>query len=141
MELTDSLKTLFIETAVSLKGSDRRLFMAALSNSSAPAASDEPNASWAGTASPFEKACMNSTVASSVSMPFQLAAENGPKSTYPTCSMTCDIVDGQSQTDPQFRSKRLYTRFSATEVRRQLIAKKAIKTLNCPPHKPSLSNS
>ena len=32
------------------------------------------------------------------------------------------IVDGQSQADPQFRSNRLYTRLTATEVRRQLIA-------------------
>jgi hypothetical protein len=32
------------------------------------------------------------------------------------------IVDGQSQTDPQFRTNRLYTRLSAAEVRRQLIA-------------------
>jgi hypothetical protein len=34
------------------------------------------------------------------------------------------IVDGQSQADPQFRSNRLYTRLTATEVRRQLIAQK-----------------
>ncbi len=33
------------------------------------------------------------------------------------------IVDGQSQVDPQFRTTRLYTRLTATEVRRQLIAK------------------
>ena len=32
------------------------------------------------------------------------------------------IVDSQSQTDPQFRTTRLYTRLSAAEVRRQLIA-------------------
>lgn len=32
------------------------------------------------------------------------------------------IVDGQSQADPQFRTKRLYTRLTVTEVRRQLIA-------------------
>jgi hypothetical protein len=32
------------------------------------------------------------------------------------------IVDGQSQADPQFRTVRLYTRLTATEVRRQLIA-------------------
>jgi Rhodopirellula transposase DDE domain len=31
------------------------------------------------------------------------------------------IVDGQSQTDPQFRSTRLDTRLTATEVRRQLM--------------------
>src|SRR4029434_1899626 len=34
------------------------------------------------------------------------------------------IVDSQSQTDPQFRTHRLYTRLSAAEVRRQLIALK-----------------
>ena len=32
------------------------------------------------------------------------------------------IVDSQSQADPQFRTTRLYTRLTATEVRRQLIA-------------------
>jgi hypothetical protein len=34
------------------------------------------------------------------------------------------IVDSQSQTDPQFRTQRLYTRLSAAEVRRHLIAHK-----------------
>ena len=33
------------------------------------------------------------------------------------------IVDRQSQADPQFRTNRLYARLTATEVRRQLIAK------------------
>ena len=32
------------------------------------------------------------------------------------------VVDGQSQTDPQFKSQRLYTRLTAAEVRRQLLA-------------------
>lgn len=34
------------------------------------------------------------------------------------------LIDGQSQTDPTFRSQRLYTRLSAAEVRRQLILQK-----------------
>jgi hypothetical protein len=34
------------------------------------------------------------------------------------------ITDGQSQADPQFRTSRLYTRLTAAEVRRQLIAQK-----------------
>ena len=34
------------------------------------------------------------------------------------------LVDSQSQTDPQFRTARLYTRLSAAEVRRQLITQK-----------------
>lgn len=35
-----------------------------------------------------------------------------------------EIVDSQSQTDPTFRTQRLYTRLSAPEVRRQLIKQK-----------------
>ena len=34
------------------------------------------------------------------------------------------IVDSQSQADPQFRSNRMYTRLTAAEVGRQLIAQK-----------------
>jgi hypothetical protein len=34
------------------------------------------------------------------------------------------IADGQSQADPKFQTKRLFTRISAAEVRRQLIAVK-----------------
>jgi hypothetical protein len=49
-----------------------------------------------------------------------------------------DIVDSQSQTDPRFRTDRLYTRLSAAEVRRQLIERKgysdqeapAVRTIN-----------
>ena len=35
-----------------------------------------------------------------------------------------EIVDSQSQTDPTFHTNRLYTRLSAAEVRRQLMAQK-----------------
>ena len=35
-----------------------------------------------------------------------------------------DIADGQSQADPKFQTNRLFTRISAAEVRRQLIATK-----------------
>ena len=37
------------------------------------------------------------------------------------------LVDSQSQADPQFRTNRLYTRLTATEVRRQLIAQKGYR--------------
>jgi hypothetical protein len=42
-------------------------------------------------------------------------------------------VDGQSQTDPTFQTTRLYTRLSAAEVRKQLIAQKGYtdKELPC----------
>jgi hypothetical protein len=42
------------------------------------------------------------------------------------------IVDSQSQADPQFRSSRLYTRLTAAEVRRQLIAQKGYSHAQLP---------
>jgi Rhodopirellula transposase DDE domain len=42
------------------------------------------------------------------------------------------IVDAQSQADPQFRTTRLYTRLTATEVRRQLIAQKGYSDADLP---------
>jgi len=42
------------------------------------------------------------------------------------------LVDSQSQADPQFRSTRLYTRLSAAEVRRQLIAQKGYTDAELP---------
>ena len=42
------------------------------------------------------------------------------------------LVDAQSQTDPQFHSTRLYTRLSAAEVRRQLIAQKGYTDAELP---------
>ena len=42
------------------------------------------------------------------------------------------MVDGQSQADPQFRTNRLYTRLTATQVRRQLIAQKGYTEENFP---------
>ena len=50
------------------------------------------------------------------------------------------IVDSQSQTDPRFRTTRLYTRLTAAEVRRQLIAKKAIAMPNSRPNARSPAN-
>ena len=42
------------------------------------------------------------------------------------------IVDGQSQTDPDFRSSRLYTRLTAQEVRHQLIVQKGYRDEELP---------
>ena len=42
------------------------------------------------------------------------------------------IVTGQSQADPSFRTTRLYTRLTAGEVRRQLIAQKGYTDAEVP---------
>jgi hypothetical protein len=43
-----------------------------------------------------------------------------------------DIADGQSQADPRFQTDRLFTRISAAEVRRQLIATKGYTDAELP---------
>jgi hypothetical protein len=42
------------------------------------------------------------------------------------------IADGQSQADPKFQTKRLFTRISAAEVRKQLIATKGYTDAELP---------
>jgi hypothetical protein len=42
------------------------------------------------------------------------------------------IADGQSQADPKFQTRRLFTRISAAEVRRQLIATKGYTDAELP---------
>ncbi len=52
-----------------------------------------------------------------------------------TCRILTDIrtlVDSQSQADPQFRTRRLDTRLSAGEVRRQVIARKGYTDAELP---------
>lgn len=126
MELTEELKTLFIETTKSLKGLARRRFQAqtvkALGDGGQRLA--ERELGW--NRQTLRKA------AHELESGFACIGDIGrrrPKRAEERLPTLLDdikaIVDGrQSQTDPQFRSVRLYTRLSAPEVRRQLILHK-----------------
>jgi hypothetical protein len=133
MDLTDSVKTLLIETARSLKGSARRRFMARtvreLGRGGQTRAAQELH--WSRMtirkglrelASGLE--CVDAFVArgrkpAEVHLPHLLTDIRA-------------IVDSQSQADPQFRTQRLYTRLTAAEVRRQLIAQKGYTDAELP---------
>lgn len=70
---------------------------------------------------------MNLRVASDVSTPSLRVAASPQKFICPIYYQICNlssIARSRSQADPQFRTNRLYTRLTATEVRRQLIAHK-----------------
>jgi len=63
------------------------------------------------------------------------AARGHKRAEVPLPHLLADIralVDGQSQNDPPFRTQRLYTRVSAAEVRRQLIAQKGSQDMEVP---------
>ena len=125
MELTESPKALFIETSKALKGSSRRLFMARTVKELGLGGQRlaERELGWnritvrKGThelESGF--VCLDA-----------FSARGRKRAEVHLPHLLDDIraiVDSQSQTDPRFRTQRLYTRLSAAEVRRQLIARK-----------------
>ena len=125
MELTDSLKPLFIETARALKGSARRLFMARTVQELGPGGQRRAERELGWSRTTVRKGARELKSGFSIVDAFALRGRKRAEEHLP--SLLADItaiVDGQSQADPQFRSNRLYTRLTAAEVRRQLIARK-----------------
>ena len=125
LELTDELKATYIETAKTLKGSDRRIFMARIVRSLGYGGQSkaERELGW----------CRNtilkgtSELDSGVRIVDNFSARGRKKAEEKLPNLLLDIqaiVDGQSQTDPTFQTTRLYTRLSASEVRKQLIVQK-----------------
>ena len=123
MELTEAVKALLGETAKVLKGSARRLFMArtvqALGEGGQRLA--ERELGWnRGTIRKGMHELESGIVCVDA---FWARGRKQSEDHLPTLlSDITAIVDGQSQADPRFRTTRLYTRFTAAEVRRQLIA-------------------
>src|SRR5712691_5803086 len=125
MELTEAVKDLLVQTAKALKGSARRLFMArtvqALGEGGQRLA--ERALGWnRGTIRKgiHEVECGMVCVDAFSSRGRKRSEEHLPN----LLSDITALVDSQSQADPQFRTTRLYTRLTAAEVRRQLIAHK-----------------
>ncbi len=125
MELIEEVKELLIQTAKALKGSEKRLFMArtvrALGKGGKTMAQRELG--WnRRTIRKGEQELESGVVCVDA---FKLRGRKRSEEHLPNLLKDITaIVDGQSQTDPQFRTNRLYTRLTATEVRRQLIAQK-----------------
>jgi len=125
MELTNSLKTLLIETAKSLKGSARRLFMARtvkeLGRGGQQRAARELQ--WGRMTIRKGRRELDSGLVCIDA--FALRGRKRAEVHLPNLLTDIQaIVDSQSQVDPHFRSNRLYTRLTAAEVRRQLITQK-----------------
>ena len=133
MELTHSLKTLFIETARTLKGPARRLFMARTTRELGPGGQRKAAAELGWNRETIRKGTHE--LESGVTCQDAFGARGRKKAEELLPNLLDDIkgiVDSQSQTDPQFRNQRLYTRLSAAEVRRQLIAQKSYSAEELP---------
>jgi hypothetical protein len=125
MELTDSLKALFIDTANTLKGSERRHFMARIVQQLGPGGQRRAERELGWNRQTIRKALRELTTGLICLDAFTLRRRKRAEEHLPTLLTDIQaIVDSQSQADPQFRTTRLYTRLTAAEVRRQLIIQK-----------------
>ena len=125
MELTDSIKTMLIATAKALKGSARRLFMARTVQELGAGGQQRAARELGWGRMTIRKGMRELDSGIACVDAFRLRGRKRAEHHLPNLLTDIQaIVDDQSQTDPQFRSTRLYTRLTATEVRRQLIAQK-----------------
>lgn len=125
MELTDSLKSLCIDTAKSLKGSARRLFMARTVKELGAGGQRRAERELGWGRMTMRKGTHE--LESGFTCLDAFAARGRKRVAVHLPHLLPDIramVDSQSQADPQFRTHRLYRRLSAAEVRQQLIAHK-----------------
>lgn len=133
LELTDSLKALLQETAERLRGHERRRFMAQTVEElgSGGQRLAERELSWNRGLIRKGKREVESEIICVDG--FALRGRRLTESRLP--QFLDDIkalVDSQSQSDPKFRTHRLYTRLSAAEVRRQLIVQKGYSNDSLP---------
>jgi hypothetical protein len=125
MELTDSLKSLFIETAKSLKGSARRLFMARTVKELGTGGQRRAERELGWGRMTIRKGLHELESGFTCLDAFSARGRKRVEVYLPNLLPDIRaIIDSQSQADPQFRTHRLYTRLSAAEVRRQLITQK-----------------
>ena len=125
MELTKALKTVFIETAQTLSGAARRLFMAHSVKALGRGGPQQAERELGWNRGTLRKGLHE--LDSGLTCLDAYSARGRKRAADHLPNLREDIraiVDSQSQTDPSFKTTRLYTRLSAAEVRRQLIAQK-----------------
>ncbi len=133
MELTDSLKALFIDTAQTLKGSARRVFMARTVKELGAGGQRRVERELGWNRVTIRKGTHELESGFTCVDAFSARGRKRAQDYLPNLlSHIQASVDGQSQTDPKFRTNRLYTRLSAAEVRRQLITQKGYTDAELP---------
>ena len=122
MELTDSLKGLLTETAATLRGSERRHFMARTVQELGRGGQRRAERELGWCRGTIRKGMHELESGFTCADAYHARGRKRAEEHLPhlLADITA-IVDSQSQADPQFRTTRLYTRLSAAEVRRQLI--------------------
>ena len=133
MELTDELKTLFIETAKMLKGSDRRIFMARVVKMLRQGGQRRAEKELGWNRRTIRKGTHE--LESGIRCVDDYSGRGRKRAEEHLPNLLDDIkaiLDEQSQTDPTFKTTQLFTRLSVAEVRRQLIAQKGYTDAELP---------
>jgi hypothetical protein len=121
VELTSQVKDYLRQTAASLRGFDRRLFMARTVRLLGPGGQSLAERELGWNRVTVRKGVHEFDSGIRCADAFSSRGRRRAEEHLP--GLLDDIrslIDGQSQTDPTFRSQRLYTRLTAAEVRRQL---------------------
>jgi Rhodopirellula transposase DDE domain len=133
MELTDELKSVLIDTAKQLKGSARRQCMARTVKALGPGGASRVEREFGWNRKTIRKGMHEIESGIMCLDAFRARGRKLAEELLPNLLEAIRaIVDGQSQTDPQFKNTRLYTRLSAPEVRRQLISKSGYREEELP---------
>ena len=133
MELTDGMIELFQETGKALKGSERRLFMARTVKELGKGGQRRAQELLGWDRTTIRKGMHE--LESGITCVDAFNARGRKRAEEHLPNLLDDIkaiVDSQSQVDPQFRTKRLYTRLDGPEVRRQLIEQKGYREEELP---------
>src|SRR6266568_6209255 len=125
MVVDETTKQVYRETAQTLKGSDRRLFMARVVKALGEGGQRQAERELGWNRRTIRKG-MHELESGVVCLDgYRARGRKAAEEHLPTLLADIKaIVDGQSQTDPRFESSRLYTRLSAAQVRQQLIVQK-----------------
>lgn len=122
IESSDELRRLARETAEGLRGAARRLFMARTVRALGEGGQRRAEAELGWNRATIRKGMAE--LASGITCCDAFCLRGRPRAEERLPGLLTDIKDivtGQSQADPRFRTLRLYTRLTAEEVRRQLL--------------------
>lgn len=133
MQLTDEFKTTLNETKAMLSGYARRHFMAQIVETVFGGKPSHAECELGWNRTTLRKALNELKGGFCVIDRYQARGRQKSEAHLP--NLLTDIraiVDSQSQTDPTFRTQRLYTRLSAAAVRQQLIEQKGYTDAELP---------
>ncbi|MBT3413282.1 MAG: ISAzo13 family transposase [Candidatus Jacksonbacteria bacterium] len=133
MELTESLKKVFTATAKALKGSDRRIFMAQIVKALDKGGQRRAERELGWHRRTIRKGMHE--LESGFRCYENFSARGRKPAEYHLPNLLNDIkaiAEAESQTDPTFKTTRLYIRISAAEVRKQLIKQKGYSDEDLP---------